>query len=139
MIERRYIRHPTSMPISYKLQGQERRHHDRVRNIGEGGLCFATAVVIDPGTAIRLSIPLFAQQFEVDATVAWCQPVPDAYLVGVQFVSPQERICVRMVEQLCYIEDYRLQVGRDEGRALSSEQAAEEWLERFSARFPPLF
>ena len=126
------------MPIDYELQGRERRYQDRMRDIGEGGLCFAAAVALEPDTSIRLSIPLFAQKFEVDATVAWCQPVSDGHLVGVQFVSLQERICVRMVEQLCYIEEYRLQVGRDEGRALSSEQAAEEWLERFSARFPLL-
>lgn len=138
MIERRYIRHPANIPIDYQLQGRARHYHDRMRNIGEGGLCFASAAELEPGTSIRLSIPLFAQKFEVDATVAWCQPVSEGHLVGVQFVSPQERICVRMVEQLCYIEEYRLQVGRDEGRALSSEQAAGEWLERFSAQFPLL-
>lgn len=138
LIERRFIRHPSSMPIGFELQGEAPRYYDRMRNISEGGVCFASAVELDPGALIRLSIPLFAEQFEVDATVAWCQPGPEGYLVGVQFVSPQERVCVRMVEQLCYIEDYRLQVGREEGRELSSEQAAEEWIERFSAEFPPL-
>lgn len=138
LIERRFIRHPSHMPISFELQGGAQRYCDRLRNISEGGLCFASAMVLDPGAVIRLSIPLFAQQFEVDATVAWCQPVASGHLVGVQFISPQERVCVRIVEQLCYIEDYRLQVGREEGRELDSEQAAEEWIERFSAQFPPL-
>jgi len=138
MIERRHIRHPAGMPISYELQGQVPPYRGRLHNIGEGGLCLASAVVLDPGTAIRLSLPLFAQQFEVDAHVAWCQPAPEGFLVGVQFVFPHERICVRMIEQLCYIEDFRLQVGREEGRELSREQAAEEWVARFSARFPPI-
>ena len=43
-----------------------------------------------------------------------------------------------MTEQLCYIEEYRLQVGCEEERDPTSEQAAEECSERFSAKLLPL-
>jgi hypothetical protein len=138
MIERRYIRHPSHLPIRYESRGGGQQHHDRLRNVGEGGLCFASSDALDPETPVRVLIPLLGQVFEVDATVAWCQPESSRYLIGVRFASPQDRFCTRMVEQLCYIEDYRLQTERREGRKLSGEQAAVEWIERFSGQFPAL-
>ncbi len=135
-IERRCIRHPSRMPIRFDLQGDLPRHSDCLRNVGEGGLCFNTGLALDPGLPIRVKIPILGEQFEVDGTVAWCRPASGGFEVGVRFVSPQDRFSVRMVEQLCYIEDYRMQVAREEGRQLSSEQAAQEWIERFADQFP---
>ena len=136
--ERRFIRHPSRMPIRFDLQGDVHGRDERLRNVSEGGVCFASAVELDPGHAIRLSIPLLGQVYEVDGCVAWCRPADRGFDVGVRFLSPQDRFCVRMVEQLCYIEDYRLQVQREEGRELDSEQAAEEWIARFAEHFPGL-
>lgn len=137
-VERRFIRHPSRMPIAFDLQGDVTRRDEQLRNVSEGGLCFATAVALDPGQSIRLTIPLLGQMYEAEACVAWCRLHGDGYEVGVRFLSPQDRFCVRMVEQLCYIEDYREQVEREEGRRLSSEQAAEEWIARFAEHFPGL-
>lgn len=126
------------MPICFDLHGDAVRRDEYLRNVSEGGLCFVSAIALDPGLAIRLTIPVFGQQYEVDGKVAWCRPAPPGFEVGVGFYTPQDTFCVRMVEQLCYIEDYRLQVAREEGRELTSEQAAEEWIERFADRFPGL-
>ena len=126
------------MPIRFVLQGDAVGRIDRLRNVGRGGLCFDSAVALDPGCAIRLTIPLLGEQYEADAVVAWCRCVGSGYEIGVRFLSRQDRFSVRMVEQLCYIEDYRQQVARDEGRVLTSEQAAAEWIERFAGQFPGL-
>ncbi len=136
--ERRYIRHPSRMPIRFNLNGDLPRRDEYMRNVGEGGLCFATLVALDPGLPIRLVIPVFGQPFEIDGAVVWCRVAGRAYEVGVAFLTPQDQFCVRMLEQLCYIEDYRTQVEREEGRTLSSEQAAAEWVERFADKFPGL-
>lgn len=136
--ERRFIRHPTRMPIRFDLHGDVTRRDDHLRNISEGGVCFATTVALDPGQLLHLYIPLLGQQFEVEACVAWCRAVVGGHEVGVRFLSPQDLFCVRMVEQLCYIEDYRAEVAREEGRQLSSEEAAQEWIDRFSEQFPGL-
>ena len=126
------------MPIRFDLEGDVPPRQDSVRNVGEGGLCFATQLMLDPGMGIRVIIPVFGQRFEVEGVVAWCRPAAQGYQVGVRFVSPQDRFSVRMVEQLCYIEDYRAQVEREEGRRLTSEQAAKDWIERFADQFPGL-
>lgn len=137
-IERRFIRHPSRMPIRFDLQGDLTCCDERLRNVSEGGLCFVAKVMLDIGLAIRVTIPVLGEQFVADGIVAWCRPVVRGYEVGVRFVSQQDRFSVRMVEQLCYIEDYRRQVECEEGRHLTSEQAAEEWIERFADRFPGL-
>ena len=90
------------------------------------------------GLPIRLQIPVFGEALAVDGSVAWCRLAGRGYEVGVAFDHQQDRFAVRMVEQLCYIEDYRGQVERAEGRTLSSEQAAAEWVERFADQFPAL-
>jgi hypothetical protein len=38
-----------------------------------------------------------------------------------------------MVEQICFIEHYKNEVLETEGRALTSEQAAAEWIEKYGA------
>ena len=126
------------MPIRFDLGGDLPRRNEYMRNVGEGGLCFATLVALDPGLPIRLRIPVFGEQFEVDGTMTWCRLAGRAYEVGVAFQTPQDQFCVRMVEQLLYIDDYRSEVERREGRTLSPEQAAAEWVERFADKFPAL-
>ncbi len=134
--ERRYIRHPSRVPIQVDPRDDTPSGEEHLRNVGEGGLCFASTLALDPGQPIRLTIPLFDRQHRIDAHVAWCRPSETGYDVGVFFVSRQDRFCARMVEQMCYIEDYRQRVAREEGRQLSSEQAAHEWIERFADQFP---
>ena len=136
--ERHFIRHPSRMPIRFDLQGDAPRRREYLRNVGEGGLCFFTELALDPGLGIHLVIPVLGQQFEVDGAVAWRRPAQQGYEIGVRFLTAQDQFCVRMVEQLCYIEDYRRQVLQEEGRQLSSEQAAEEWISHFADRFPGL-
>lgn len=136
--ERRFIRHPSRMPINFELQADLPRQANYLRNVSEGGLCFDSSVALELNVAIRVIIPLLGQQYEAEGAVVWCEPSPDGFAIGVRFFSAQDRFCVRMVEQLCYIEDYRLQVEREEGRTLSSEQAADEWIARFADQFPGL-
>ena len=136
--DRRYIRHPSRMPIRFSLPDEPGEHEDRLCNVGGGGLCFATTTAIEAGQRIHLHVPVSGRLFEIDGHVVWCRPAKDGYEVGVGFTSPEDRFCVRMVEQLCHIEDYRARVAREEGRELSSEEAAREWVARAAGRFPGL-
>jgi len=40
-----------------------------------------------------------------------------------------------MIEQLCHIERYRWKVQKEEGRLLTSEEAAVEWISRYAGVF----
>jgi hypothetical protein len=41
-----------------------------------------------------------------------------------------------MVEQVCYIENYKKMVYQTEGRQLTTEEAAMEWIGKYASQFP---
>jgi len=43
-----------------------------------------------------------------------------------------------MVEQVCSIESYQKKIYETEGRRLTTEQAAMEWIAKYAAQFPDL-
>lgn len=133
---RQFIRHPTGMPIQFRLEGDIPPLREQLRNVSEGGLCFCAHVALEAGHLIHLSIPAADRVFEADGVVTWCQEAECGYEIGVRFSQANDLYGVRMVEQLCYIEEYRQEIERDEGRVLSSEEAASEWISRFAADFP---
>ncbi|HHH43325.1 MAG TPA: hypothetical protein ENK49_04235 [Gammaproteobacteria bacterium] len=59
-------------------------------------------------------------------------------MTGVAFVEPGDLYRARMVEQICHIEHYRAKVLASEGRRLGAEQAAREWIQKFTLNFPGL-
>lgn len=132
---RRFIRHPSSMPIDYRLV-EGASNVERLRNVSAGGICFATSQPVEPGSRIHVSIRVGEQRFDADGEVMWCHGVNGHHEVGVRFEDAATVFTVRMVEQLCYIEQYRQQVRHAEGRQLSSEEAAREWVSRYAAEFP---
>ena len=133
---RQYIRHPSEIPLEYRLLGTDRDSRNALKNISQGGLCFTTARRLEPGVDIRLRIPVQEPAFEVVGTIRWCKSVGDGYDVGVEFSDAAAAFAVRMVEQVCHIERYRAEVLENEGRALSGEQAAAEWIQRYAKDFP---
>ena len=126
------------MPIDCTVSGDVPPLHERLRNVSEGGLCFLAHVEFEPGYQVRLRIPVLDKEFEACGMVMWCQAGTVGYEVGVRFSNAEDRFCIRMIEQLCYIEDYRQEIAREEGRHLSSEEAAAEWIAVFAAEFPSM-
>ncbi len=133
---RQYLRHPSDVPIAYRLGEVVAHHSDYLRNIGEGGLCFVSRIAITPGVRIKIEIPIIEPVFEAQGIVVWCRPDDDAFEVGVRFEGVEVAYRVRMIEQVCQIEHYRREVSRLEGRALTSEEAALEWIQEHAAGFP---
>lgn len=134
---RRYIRHPSDMPIDYRVMGGM-NGVERLRNVSAGGLCFVTQQPVSLGENVHVSIRLGDEAFEAEGQVAWCQGVNGHHEIGLSFRDAATVFAVRMVEQLCYIEQYRQHVRHTEARELSSEEAAEEWIGRYAADFPSL-
>lgn len=134
--ERQFLRHPSDVPISYSLRDVVLSQSDYLRNIGEGGLCFTSRIPIAPGTSIHIEIPIAQPVFEADGVVVWCSSADRAFEVGVRFEGVDAEYGIRMVEQVCHIEHYRQQVLKREGRSLTSEEAALEWIQKYAERFP---
>lgn len=133
---RRFIRHPSGIPIHFSVDKSEALIASPLRDISRGGVCFESHSALRIGSVIQLEIPVQEPAFMTRGTVAWCHEEGDHYAVGVAFESASEQFNVRMVEQVCYIEHYRSTVRKTQGRDLSSEEAAQEWVEKFAAQFP---
>lgn len=137
---RKYIRHPSDIPIEFSVEELpvNAAPCPRLKDVSLGGLCFSADCPLKSGTPIHIEIPVENKGFGADGVIAWCRPDGSKYSVGVQFTDSTTKFSVRMVEQICHIEHYRTEVARREGRELTSEEAATEWVAKFAADFPDL-
>lgn len=133
---RRYIRHTAGVPIEVRMVPESPHARLEGRNVSFGGLAFTSNGYIEPGSTVDIRIASVEPAFEAHARVAWCQREDSRFQVGVQFLDSTDAFRSRMVEQVCAIERYRNEVFQNEGRSLSPEEAAAEWIARYAGRFP---
>jgi PilZ domain len=133
---RQFIRHPSDIPIEYNLGDVVAHEKENLKDISQGGLCFHSKISIDPGATIHIRISIRKPVFKVDGVVMWCHQTNGHYDVGISFPDTQTEFGVRMVEQVCHIEHYKKKILESEGRHLSGEDAAAEWVTKYAATFP---
>jgi len=135
---RKFIRHPSDIPIQVHLEDVVSDRKEYLSNISFGGLSFRSHSPLKAGTVIRVRIPLIRPVFETRGRVVWCRENKEYYDVGVEFIEQKDVFKARMVEQICYIEHYKREIYLKEGRRLSGEEAALEWIEHYASEFPHL-
>ena len=134
---RSFIRHPTDIPIYWSLGEIVPPGGEHLRNISEGGLAFNSFHDIPVGASIEIHIPVVRPEVSVKGAVVWCRPNEDGcFEVGVRFIDAGQHFKMRMVEQVCHIEQYKKELFENEGRALTGKQAAMEWIKRSGKDFP---
>lgn len=133
---KRFIRHPADIPIEVQTHGQLINRTHNTFNLSIGGLAFRCNQEFALGELVEIRIPFVRPPFEVEARVIWCKATRDRFDLGVEFLNQDDAFMARMVEQLCHIENYKKEIYRTEGRRISPEQAAQEWIDKFAARFP---
>ncbi len=132
---RRYLRHPVDVPI--ELQACAGQPRMRLKNFSYGGLCCSSPHKLRPGTEVEIDIPdIHPPSYHGHGVVAWCKQVMDHFEVGIQFASESAAFESRMAEQVCEIELYRRRALQREGRKLSEEQAAREWIDKYARLYP---
>lgn len=131
---REYIRHPVDVPIHVFLQTDEALKYISMSDVGEGGVAFQTNVAFEDGTILKVNVPHVHPPFEAACVVCWRQVKGEGFEIGVKFLDEDSRFRARMVEQVCHIEDYR-QKAMKEGRDLSVEESANEWISQYAAHF----
>jgi hypothetical protein len=132
---RAFIRHAADVPIHVHTIAGNGRVQKAV-NVSTGGLAFESEECLDPGSTVDLRIDQVAPPFEAKALVAWCRPEADHYLVGVSFLDASDAFRSRMVQQVCSIENYRKEAALNEGRELTPQEAAMEWIKKYGRDFP---
>lgn len=137
MRTRKYIRHPSDIPIEVEVEDHV-EDHDMLNNISAGGLSFHSNIPIELNRVLTLRIPAVQPPFETRGKVMWCHETIEGYDVGIKLLNRDQVYHARMVEQICHIEHYKRQVFQKEGRLLSGEQAAKEWIAHYANDFPAL-
>ena len=135
--ERQFIRHPSDIPISWRLGDVAQPGSEYLRNISEGGLAFVSQHAIPVDAIIEIHIPVRKPEVSIRGTVVWCRPADEGlFEVGVRFLDADMRFRMRMVEQICHIEHFKKELREKEGRELTGEEAALEWIHRYAKDFP---
>jgi len=133
---RNYIRHPADIPVHIAVQSGPTQQQRRISNVSRGGLAFETDSCLQTGTQIRVCIEVVDPPFQAEAIVMYCRNKDGQCLIGVEFIHRNDLYIARMVEQICHIHHYRQQVEAEEGRILSVQEAASEWIRKYASRFP---
>lgn len=135
-VTRQYLRHRCDLPVRCRRSSEPRACHTRLKDLGLGGVCFRSPRPFEPGTCLEVSFPILQSEQCLRGHVAWSRRDGDGYEVGLCFDDEAEAFKARMVEQLAAIEAYRHEALKREGRDLSTEAAAREWIARHAAVFP---
>ena len=133
---RQFIRHPADIPIEVCSESQRDPVKRQVHNVSLGGLAFQSDRAAEMGAIVDVRIAFVQPMFETKARVVWSSEHEDGYELGVEFLTPEDAFRARMVEQLCYIETYKKVILQTEGRELTAEEAAMEWIGKYASRFP---
>lgn len=133
---RNYIRHPSDIPIEFMVESQADSRPNHLRDVSFGGLSFQSDHELVKDTPIHIRIDTVKPPFEADGVVVWCRPYDRQFLIGIEFTHKEDVFLARMVEQVCHIEHYRNEILQKEGRELTSQEAAREWISKFAEIFP---
>ena len=132
---RSYVRYPSGMPVSVSLEEVVASETLYLNNISRGGLSFNSMVALKVGTVIRLRIPPNRPFFEVLGKVIWCKKMSLQYVIGVEFINADDKARTQIIEMVFRIDEYRRKLLEQEGRGLTHQQAALEWIEKRWADF----
>ena len=132
--KRRFPRYGAEMPVAFSLGELLASESAYINNISAGGISFNSMVELAPGTVIMLQLPPSQPVIRTTARVAWCRKMAFQYAVGAEFLSDDQGLRQRIVNMVRHIEDYRTEALRA-GRALSSQEAALEWIRLYGSSF----
>ena len=136
MMSRKYIRHPSEIPIEVVINEPQGLEQHYLHDISYGGLRFDSRTQLTSGSDILIRFFLRKEPCEIQGHVVWCHTKQAGFEVGVVFYEANEAYRARMVEQVCQIEQYRLKSLKIDGRELTSEEAASEWISQYAREFP---
>lgn len=130
------------MPIQVSLEwadkDEDEREDQTLTNLSLGGLSFLSPDALPEGERVRFCIPILKQESYLIGTVVWCEESTQGFEIGLEFDRSKDMFRLRMIEQVCHIEHYRKEVARVEGRILSTQEAAAEWISKYAGDFPAL-
>ena len=141
---RKFIRHPVDVPIQVSnnwVEDEDDETLDQtITNVSLGGLAFVSPEPLEILDRVRVCIPILERDNTLIGNVVWCEKCDNGaeFEIGIEFEKSRDVFRLRMIEQVCHIEHYRKEVMLREGRELSPQEAAREWISKYAGDFPAL-
>lgn len=140
---RRFLRHPTDIPIEVHTLASKGNIHDgknhteccSMTSISQGGFSCEVENYLTVGSIVEIDILSITPKYHGKGEVVWCKAKDRHFEVGVCFTDVREAFKSRMVQQVCQIEHYKNIVYEREGRILDGNEAAAEWIQKHAADF----
>lgn len=130
---REYIRHNAGIPVVIINDNKEFQFH--LLNVSLGGLACKGEQKFEINTSVSIRIPNLASEYSAQGRIAWCKKVEDLFEIGIEHTGEKDKARLLMVEQISHIEHYRNETMLSEGRELSGEEAAKEWLVKYGEEY----
>lgn len=139
MQSQNFIHHPNEVPIKIVVRDKQ-LPLSCVGQSSSTGVYIHTPTRYDISSCVEVEINVQSPAFFARGCVCSSEPLSEGigYETGIVFDCPDTAFAVRMIEQICHIEQYRQQVCKEEGRELSIDNAAVEWITQHAASFPEL-
>jgi len=109
-----------------------------ITNVSLGGLAFVSSKPFEVLERVQICIPFLEKDNTLVGNVVWCERSGGGYEIGIEFEKSRDVFRLRMIEQICHIEHYRKEVRLQEGRELTTQEAASEWIAKYASNFPAL-
>ena len=129
---RKHSRLASDLPVKVLFEELVASESTYLNNISEGGMSFNSMRALEPGSLVNVRIPLNKPVFDFACRVVWCTKKGVEYTIGVEFIGSDTTFRQRLVAMVQDIDNYRLQVQEQQGRHLTGQQAALEWISRFA-------
>lgn len=129
-----FIQHPKEIPVTFLSTSTKKEEHKEIREGKDAGICFWTVEKPELDAQVVLGIDLDSNHFIGRGSVVRVQPENDGCWVCVK-ISPEDAFTIRMAEQLCQIEHYRLDNKQYFDRNMTADEAAQEWIAKYAAQF----
>ena len=104
-------------------------------------LCFFCEHSLTPKTSIEVDIPIREKFFHIRARVVYSREDTQTslYKTGVTFEDTDSLFKAKLAEEILAIEKFREKLVRLEGREVTEEEAASQWISKHAKKFGDLF
>ena len=132
---RNHIRHNAGIPID--IIHDNNKYQFVLLNVSMGGIACKGDKQFDVHTEVQIHIPQLRPDYTAHGIIVWCKKVQDLsehglYELGIEHCGERDEAQLRMVEQVSNIEHYRNEIKITEGRTLTGDEAAREWISIYS-------
>lgn len=136
--KRNFLRHPINVPLLIAEEQPKNTNGSQSVNVSQGGLCFLSTNRLHKGVPLKITIPVKEKQFRIRAKVVYSKKDGQSgfFVTGVSFMDYSSAFQAKLAEEMLEILEYRKRISRESGHEVSEEDAAKQWIGKFSKFFP---